>query len=117
MSRKFILLAAGACLAFIAYATLCSITNRPVFLRLNEPYPISMLERFAAYAVLGLLMRFAMSIRLSLMLVIGIAFALELLQYLVPGRDPQFDDALVKAAGGVAGILLAQAMRPRHWLG
>ena len=86
-------------LAFVAYATLSPLENRPVVAGLQ-------LEHFAAFALMG--MAFAMGypdrLRLAIIVVIGSAFVLETLQLLTPDRHGRVVDALVKAAGGICGI-------------
>jgi VanZ family protein len=105
MLQKLATAAAWLCLAFIAYATLSSIEARPV---IAGGY-FTVLERFGAYAVLGLLFCLAYPRNLTFVciLVFGSAVTLELLQGFVPGRDPRLLDAIEKLLGGTAGIVLA----------
>ena len=90
---------AWLCLAFIAYATLSPLEDRPVIAGLQ-------LEHFAAFALMGF--AFAMGypnrLRLAVIVVIGGAFVLEAMQLLTPDRHGRVVDALVKAAGGIFGI-------------
>jgi VanZ family protein len=90
-------------LAFIVYATLSPINNRPVLAGLQ-------LEHFAAFALLGLAFGLAYPKRAFLVaaIVVGSAFGLEALQLLTPDRHGRLIDALVKAAGGICGIGLGQ---------
>jgi VanZ family protein len=103
MLHKFIIAAAWSCLAFIVYATLSSIDARPV---IAGGY-FTLIERFGAYAVLGFLFYLAYPRRLAFVcvMVFGGAVTLELLQYLVPGRDPRLLDAIEKLLGGAAGMV------------
>lgn len=70
----------------------------------------SSLDRFGGFAVLGFLLLVAYPERPRLigMLVLGGAVALELLQLVTPDRDARWIDAVVKLAGGIAGIAAAQ---------
>jgi VanZ family protein len=99
MTRRPLLIAGWLVLAFIAYATLSPIEDRPV---VAGPQ----FEHFAAFALMGL--AFAMGYPkqrlLVVALVLGTAFALETLQLLTPDRHGRLLDALVKAAGGCVGI-------------
>ncbi|MBR0694951.1 VanZ family protein [Bradyrhizobium lablabi] len=92
-------------LAFIAFATLSPINERPSVA--GPP-----LEHFVAYAVVGLAFMLGYPRRLQLMVAIVItsAFALEALQLLTPDRHARMLDALVKAAGGLCGITAGRLM-------
>jgi VanZ family protein len=85
--------------AGIAFVTLSSTGLRP---RIADPN----LERFAAFAVLGLLLGMAYPGRRGLFaaLIVGAAVVLEFLQLFIPERDAVFAEMLVKAAGGLAGM-------------
>jgi VanZ family protein len=113
MFHKLIAAAAWACLIFITYATLTSIDARP---ELTGPgfYKalFTVLERFGAYALLGLLFRLAYPRHVGLvcLIVFGSAVILELLQIVVPDRDARVIDAIEKLAGGAAGILVGRAL-------
>lgn len=67
------------------------------------------LERFAAFALIGGLFGLAYPRRwlIVLMLVIGSAAALEILQELAPGRHGRLIDFAMKAGGGLCGIVAA----------
>lgn len=110
MRRNHFIAAAAICLALIVYATLSKLSGRPALMGHAEAYWVVIIERFSAYGLLGFLMSFLLPgrIRLACILVIAVAVSLELLQSLVPDRDPQFVDVLQKAAGGTVGVLLAQ---------
>jgi hypothetical protein len=91
----------------VALVTLCPIALRPHLASAN-------LERLAAYAALGVLISRAAGRRgmRATALVVVLAFGLEASQRLAPGRHAQMADALVKAFGGVAGVVFAQLMFP-----
>ena len=99
MIHRLSLAAAWLALAFIAFATLSPIDDRPV---VAGPQ----FEHFAAFALMGF--TFALGLRNRMLLVvaivIGSAFTLEALQLLTPDRHGRVLDALVKAAGGMTGI-------------
>lgn len=99
MIQRLSLIAGWLALAFIVFATLSPIEDRPVVAGLQ-------FEHFAAFALLGL--AFALGYRsrtlLIIAVVIGSAFTLEALQLLTPDRHARVLDALVKAAGGMCGI-------------
>jgi hypothetical protein len=102
MSRKFIAVAAWVALACIAYITLSPSGLRP---RIADPN----LERFGAYAVSGLLLGMAYPNRRALfaIIIVGAAVLLEVLQLLTADRDGEFLEMLIKAAGGLAGVIFA----------
>ena len=110
MSRKPFIAVASACLAFIVYATLCPIHDRPHFWGLHESYRVAALERLIAFLALGFVARFAIPRWRSVLLVLAAAIGLEVLQKLVPHRDPRLIDAAVKIAGGTIGIILAECL-------
>lgn len=66
------------------------------------------LDRAMAFFLLGatLGIGFPKRLPLSLILVVGIAIALEALQLVAPGRHARFDDMLVKAVAGALGVFL-----------
>jgi hypothetical protein len=98
---------AGLGVAAIAFATLCPIGLRP---HLADPDS----ERFGAYLVLGALISLAAGRRglSATALVLALAFGLEASQLLVPGRDAAMPDAMVKAFGGLCGVVPVQLMHP-----
>ena len=103
MVQRVSTVAGWLALAFIVYATLSPIDDRPV---IADPQ----LEHFAAFAFLGLAFGLAYPRRVLLvaaMILIG-AFGLEALQLLTPDRHARLLDASMKAAGGAAGIGIAQ---------
>ncbi|WNV12386.1 VanZ family protein [Tardiphaga sp. 709] len=105
MYRKTIIVVAWTTLALIAFATLSPIGLRPHFGGVS-------LERFGAFALVGLLFGLAYPRHLwfVLTLVGGAAVALEVLQHLTPDRHGEVRDALVKLAGGVTGIGISLAL-------
>ena len=113
MIHKLIATAAWACLIFIIYATLSSLDARPELTGVGFYKAFfTVLERFGAYAVLGLLfyLAYPRHVVLVSLLVLGNAVILELLQNFVPDRDARVSDALEKLAGGIAGIFAAMAL-------
>jgi len=86
-------------LAFIAYATLSPIDDRPA---IAGPQ----FEHFAAFGLVGLALGLANPKRLLwvVAIVVGSALGLEALQLLTPDRHGRLLDAAVKAAGGICGI-------------
>ena len=92
-------------LAFIVFVTLSPIGDRP---SLASPH----LERFAAFALIGLVFALAYPNRVLLVvaLVVGAAFGLEALQLLTPDRHGRAADALTKALGGISGISVGQTV-------
>jgi VanZ family protein len=106
MLHRITIIAAWAYLAFIVFATLSPIGARPVLA--NGSF--TLLERFGAYAVLGLLFSLAYPRDLAFVciMVFGSAITLELLQNLVPDRDPRLADAIEKLFGGTMGLVLGR---------
>jgi VanZ family protein len=103
MIQRVCTIAGWLALAFIAYATLSPIDDRPV---LAGPQ----LEHFAAFALVGLAFAVAYPNRVVfvVIIVVGAALGLEALQLLTPDRHGRVIDALVKALGGVFGISAGQ---------
>jgi hypothetical protein len=93
----------------IALFTLVPISLRPI-----SGAPVN-LERFAAFAVIGVCFGLGYpKHRLAILLVvIGIVGALELAQHLVPSRHGRLPDGIVKVAGALLG-LAAAAISPRR---
>ena len=90
-------------LAFVIFVTLSPVADRP---SVGSPD----LERFAAFALMGIAFALAYPNRVLLVvaLVIGAAFGLEALQLLTPDRHGRAADALAKALGGISGISVGQ---------
>ena len=103
MVQRVSAIAGWLALAFIVYATLSPIDDRPV---VAGPHH----EHFAAFALVGLAFGMAYPKRIFLVaaLILTSAFGLEALQLLTPDRHARLFDALVKAAGGVCGIGIGQ---------
>jgi len=105
MVQKLIAIAAWVILAFIAYATISPIQDRPTL-------PTSPnFEHVAAFAVLGGLfcLAYPRQIILVCLVVVGSAVLLELMQLLTPDRHGRIQDAIEKMVGGAFGILVGQA--------
>ena len=103
MVQRVSTIAGWLALAFIVFATLSPIDDRPVIAG-------AQFEHFAAFAVVGLAFGLAYPRRVFLvatLIVIG-AFGLEALQLLTPDRHARVLDAVVKAAGGICGIGIGQ---------
>ena len=116
MSQKLLKFAAWAGLCVIAYSTLSPLRDRPILLTSSK------LEHLAAFAILGTLFCLAYPRRTLavLLIVLGSAALLELLQFLTPDRHARTLDALQKIAGGAAGVFAGRAVlhfdRARFWL-
>jgi hypothetical protein len=97
-------------LAFIAFVTLSPIQDRPSFANPQA-------EHFAAFAVMALafVLGYPRRTALIVLFIICSAFTLEAMQLLTPDRHGRLLDAVVKVAGGLAGIgagrLLLLALR------
>ena len=105
MARKLLVFIAWIALGCVAFVTLSPIGLRPVVTD-NPAY-----ERFAAYAILGVLFGLTYPRRLWLVIgiVVGAAIVLEGLQNLTPDRHEHLADLLEKASGGLYGALLSCA--------
>jgi VanZ family protein len=116
MHRIHVIAATFTCLLLIVYATLTSLSGRPVLLGPNEAPWIVVIERFVAYLVFGFLLSWLFPSRtiLACATVVSTAILLELLQGLRPDRDPAVLDALEKAAGGIVGIFISRLLPFRH---
>ncbi|MDA9505057.1 hypothetical protein XI09_10200 [Bradyrhizobium sp. CCBAU 11386] len=112
-ARKLCIFASWLALAYIAYATLSPITERPI---VADPQ----LEHFAAFALLGVAFGLSYQNRvvLAFVIVIGSSFSLEALQLMTPDRHGRLADALVKSAGGLCGLVIAQLamLVLRNWI-
>jgi hypothetical protein len=103
--RRVLRAAFGVALALITFVTFCPVEYRPTTGDLA-------LERFVVFALLGgfAALAFPGRLRRNLILVAAIALVLEAGQRLAPTRHGEVADALEKAAGGAAGVLLADTM-------
>jgi hypothetical protein len=99
MIQRLSLVAGWLTFAFIVCATLSPIDYRP---EMAGPQ----VERFAAFALLGLAFAFGYRSRTLFLIIVVVsgAFVLEALQGLTPDRHGRVLDALVKAAGALFGI-------------
>lgn len=112
MRNKQLIAATVICLALIIYATLAKLSGRPALIGHHEAYWIVVIERFSAYGLLGFLLAFLLPgrMRVSCVLVVGVAIVLELLQAIRPDRDAALFDVFQKAAGGIVGVFIAQTV-------
>jgi VanZ family protein len=121
MFEKIISLLAWLLLVFIMYATLSPLSSRPSLV-VTETATWVAIERFGAYGLLGLLfgLAYARKLTLVVLVVVGSAIGLELLQLFIADRDARFIDVVEKLTGGIAGIGAAQvlqALSRRHgWI-
>jgi hypothetical protein len=108
MFWKLIRVIAWASLAFIVFSTLSPIGLRPHLAGAG-------VERFSAFSLAGLLFGLAYPRRLwwVLVIVLGSAAGLEVLQHLTPDRHGEVRDAVVKSLGGTFGISCSLAV---NWL-
>ena len=95
-------LAAWTSLALVALAVLVPIEFRPT----SSLHPD--IERFGAFAGVGLAFALAYPQRLwvAALVVIGAALALEVLQMISPTRHGRLPDASIKALGAAVGLAL-----------
>ena len=100
MFNKFITVAAWLLLAFIAFATLSPIQDRPTLPTSSN------FEHLAAFALLGVLFCLAYPGHtiLAVIIVLGSAALLEGLQLLTPDRHGRLLDMALKMGGGGLGI-------------
>jgi len=115
MFNKFITVAAWLLLAFIAFATLSPIQDRPTLPTSSN------FEHLAAFALLGVLFCLAYPGHtiLAVIIVLGSAALLESMQLLTPDRHGRLLDVVVKMAGGGLGIAAGRAIlhfkQPSRW--
>jgi VanZ family protein len=107
MFRTVTAAAAWTSLAFIAYATLSPLNERPEFD--TDLFSLSHLDHYLAFALAGSLFSLAYPRQMFFVciLVIGSAVILELLQLLTPDRHARVIDAVRKIIGGAIGITFA----------
>ncbi|WP_019196540.1 VanZ family protein [Afipia birgiae] len=103
MYHKLVATAAWLSLAFIIFATLSPVDLRPQVAGVG-------LERFASFAVTGLLFGLAYPRQPGLVVALVLlgACILEMTQLITPDRHGRLPDLFVKMAGGSTGILIAQ---------
>jgi hypothetical protein len=96
------------CIAWLFVCAIAIVTLSPIELRPVTAAPAD-LERFAAFVAIGA--AFCLGYpkhRLTIVLVvIGIAGLLEVLQHVVPGRHGQVHDYVMKAIGVMVGAVAA----------
>ena len=93
------MIAGWLALAFIAFVTLSPVQDRPSFFHPQT-------ERFAAFAMMAMafVLGYPRRTALILLFVVFSSFTLEAMQLLTPDRHGRLLDAIVKVAGGLAGI-------------
>jgi hypothetical protein len=103
MLHKLLMTAAWIALALIVFVTLSPLETRPVIT--ENPN----IERFAAFALVGLLFGLAYPRRLAVdaSFIVIVAGVLEALQLMTRDRHGHIADAFVKAAGGGCGVAMA----------
>ena len=106
MFRTVTATAAWTSLAFIAYATLSPLNERPEF---DSPL-FSHLDQYLAFAVAGGLfgLAYPRETFFVCILVLGSAVFLEVSQLLTPDRHARVMDAVRKIIGGAIGIAFAR---------
>ena len=106
MFHKLTAVAAWALLAFIIFATISHLQDRPTLSGSAD------LERIGAFAVLGGLfcLAYLRHTVLVCLIVLGSAALLEMVQLLTPDRHGRLLDAIEKMAGGAAGIAAGRAI-------
>ncbi|MGV7217938.1 VanZ family protein [Bradyrhizobium sp. UFLA05-112] len=100
---KLCLIAGWLALGIVAFMTLGPVHDRP-------QVASSHLEHFAAFLLLGLVFALAYPNRpiRAVLIVVGSAILLEMLQLLTPDRHGRLMDAMTKVAGAASGIMLAR---------
>jgi hypothetical protein len=106
---------------FLAWSSLILIgiiTLAPIGFRPESGFSPS-IERFSAFAALGLAFALAYPRHfwLAVFVALGSALLLEVLQWMEPSRHGRVFDAMVKVAGGAVGLMLGQLvvrLRPRR---
>lgn len=94
---------------WLLFAAIVIVTVSPIGLRPHLGYGAD-LDRFVAFLVSGLFLGFGYKRRwlLVLCLLAVSAFGIEALQILTPDRHARLWDAMIKAGGGILGVLAAQ---------
>jgi VanZ like family. len=90
-------------LGAVAFVTLGPVQDRP---QIAPPH----LEHFAAFLLLGLVFALAYPNRpvRAVLIVVGSAILLEILQLLTPDRHGRLVDAMTKVTGAASGVTLAR---------
>ena len=101
--------------AWLLVLAIAVFTLAPIGLRPISGAPAN-LERFAAFAVIGVCFGLGYpKHRLAILLVvIGIVGTLEIAQHLVPSRHGRIPDSIVKAAGALLGLAAAMITERRN---
>jgi VanZ family protein len=101
--------AAWTSLAFIIYATLSPLNERPEFAADGLLFLFSHFDQYIAYASMGCLFGLAYPRHAFLVciLVLGSAVLLELAQILTADRHARVSDAVRKIIGGAFGVAFA----------
>jgi VanZ family protein len=112
MTHRFSRPIAWLLLAFILFATIAPIGDRP-----HDYLPVQV-DRALAFTLMTAFFVIAYPARWLLvgLICIASAYGIEATQYLQPSRDPHIADANVKAVGSVVGLLLgiiANVLRQR----
>lgn len=96
----------GHVAAWLLLAAVALVTLAPIGWRPNTGISAN-IERFAAFALIGLAFSLAYPRKLWIVavLVLGAAVVFEAMQFLAHGRHPGVKDVVAKLAGGGAGIL------------
>lgn len=100
--HRLAVLAAWIGLVGVAFSTLSPIELRPHVGGANY-------ERLIAFALIGGLfgMAYPRHLLRVMIIVVGVAIGLEILQMIIPGRHARMFDAVVKSCGGIAGVFAA----------
>src|ERR1700733_7369403 len=108
ISQRLIAVAAWSSLAFVAYATLSPLNERPE-IDVGALFLFSHFDQYIAYVTMGCLFGLAYPRKTVLVcfLVIGCAVLLELAQLLTPDRHARVSDAIRKLIGGAFGVVFA----------
>jgi VanZ family protein len=106
MFHKLTIIAAWALLAFITYATIIPLQNRPTF-----PASTSF-EHMAAFVALGTIfcIAYPRHIVFTCLVVLGSAVLLETFQLVTADRHGRIQDTIEKMAGGALGIAIGQVI-------
>ena len=109
MFQKLLIVAAWTVLAFIAYASISPIQDRPT---LPTSFGFDGFDHLAAFALLGALFHLAYprQIVFVCLVVLGSAVLLEFAQLLTADRHARTQDAIEKMTGGAAGIVAGRAI-------
>lgn len=114
ISQRLITVAAWSSLAFIAYATLSPLNERPE-IDVGTLFLFSHFDQYIAYVTMGCLfgLTYPRKTLLVCFLVLGCAVLLELAQLLTPDRHARVSDAIRKLIGGAFGIAFAHLISLR----